>query len=330
MVHINKGRLHAFRKLSTSTLRNSDCHHDLRQQLLQSVGAPEQLCLSVAWDWIFKGVTSEGIKNEVSSVLECSRLNRKNNLQSLAIPETSLLFLAKENVAKYKAASTHEPESLIQCRPMSMSVVEGHSHGLEPSPMTVLSAILPFLQGVVSQHEEASGWTETGKPGERKRAKISIDKTPNSWRNPDTSPLDPYGIDDFVCKICDAELSNIYMHCNGCENLLSRDFNICIACHEEGHYGQDYEMLPYSTTIHTSALLHTGSMNGDSKSFPCRCQKGTLCLRCKYCTGCSCQCHRQFTLYYRFMRIKDELQLLTDVQTIVANSKNKGSAEPSF
>ena len=36
-----------------------------------------------------------------------------------------------------------------------------------------------------------------------------------------------YGDCGFVCKLCKEELSNVYMHCDGCEKLLNKDFNIC-------------------------------------------------------------------------------------------------------
>ena len=90
VVHINKGRLHAFRKLAPQALQETDCHYDLRNEVLQTKenGQQEDLCFSIAWDWMFKGVTSDGINREVSSILECSRLNREHELASLAIPET--------------------------------------------------------------------------------------------------------------------------------------------------------------------------------------------------------------------------------------------------
>ena len=316
-MHINKGRLHAFRKLSTSTLQNTDCHHDLRQQLRQSIGVSEQLCFSIAWDWMFKGVTSEGINREVSSVLECSRLNREHSLQSLAIPETALLFLAKENVAKYN--TTSNSKSLIQCRPTSVSVVESHSHGSEPDPMTVLSGILPSLQYVVQRHNSAvqmsSGWAQKRKTGDYKWAKVSIDAKPNTWQNPGTFSLDPYGAGDFFCKFCMEELSNIYMHCDGCEKLLSQDFNICSSCHEQGKYKIYYQMHPCSLKKF-SVLNHTGNME-QNRSARCPCKNGKPCTYCGYCTGCSCKCHQQFTLHYRFMGIDDELRLLGEAEKIV-------------
>jgi hypothetical protein len=90
LVHINKGRLHAFRKLSSSPLHEEDCHYSLRQAILPSLHGKDLTCVSVAWDWMFKGVTDEGINREVSSMLECARLNQKDDVQSLGIPEVAI------------------------------------------------------------------------------------------------------------------------------------------------------------------------------------------------------------------------------------------------
>ena len=319
MVHINKGRLHAFRKMSTSRLQNTDCHHDLRQQLQQSIGLSEQLCFSIAWDWMFKGVTSGGINREVSSVLECCRLNRDHSLQSLAIPETALLFLAKENVAKHNTTSQHDSKSLIQCRPTSVSVVESHSHGSEPRPMTVLSGILPSLQDVVQRHISAVLGEQESFRNATKRAKVTIEEKPDTWQNLATPCSDPYvESEDFFCKFCKGELSNIYMHCNGCETLLRQDYNICTSCHSK----KKYKRNPNSGTTACSSLLqHTGNMTGTSSSCS-GCIGGKKCTVCNFCTGCSCNCHQQFTLHYRFMHISDEEQLLKDVEKIVGVDDN--------
>ena len=65
-VHINKGRLHAFRKMTNELLPyavpaapSDDCHAFLRAHLkmpgtnetVVGPGKPEILCISVAWDW---------------------------------------------------------------------------------------------------------------------------------------------------------------------------------------------------------------------------------------------------------------------------------------
>ena len=320
MVHINKGRLHAFRKLSTSSLHDTDCHHDLRQNLQESIGSTEQLCFSIAWDWMFKGVTSEGINRELSSILECVQLNSAHSLQSLAIPETALLFLAKENVAKYNIMSKSDSASLIQGRSLS---TDGKT-GLEPDPMTVLRGILTSLQYVVHRHNSAVrmskewGWEREDK--QFKWAKVSVDEKPNTWQDPGTFSLDPYGSGDFFCKFCMEELSNIYMHCDGCEKLLNKDFNICSHCHREGKYKVSfYQMHPFSTK-RFSVLNHTGNMIQE-RAARCPCKNGKPCSNCDFCTGCSCKCHQQFTLHYRFLGIDDELQLLSDAERIVGADK---------
>ena len=57
-VHINKGRLHAFRKLSPTALPPNDCHRQLRLDTIASdnLGSMERLCVSVAWDWMVSSV----------------------------------------------------------------------------------------------------------------------------------------------------------------------------------------------------------------------------------------------------------------------------------
>lgn len=93
LVHINKGRLHAFRKLVPAALPSTDCHAKLRSNLLSDLDLDdprkypaEFRCLSVAWDWMYRGVTEEGINREAVATLECAILNRQRKLQSLAIP----------------------------------------------------------------------------------------------------------------------------------------------------------------------------------------------------------------------------------------------------
>ena len=50
-IHINKGRLHAFRKVT------SDANHALQQKQNAGIGMSTSIdiCVSVAWDWMYKG-----------------------------------------------------------------------------------------------------------------------------------------------------------------------------------------------------------------------------------------------------------------------------------
>ena len=328
MVHINKGRLHAFRKLSTSSLHEKDCHHDLRQNLQRTFGDKEQICLSIAWDWMFKGVTSDGINRELSGILECVRLNREHNLQSLAIPETALLFLAKENIAKFNAASKSEAASLTLIQGRSFPAESSRS---EPEPLTILRGILPSLKYVIRRHSAAvntsNNWLSRKDDKQYKWAKVTVDSKPNTWQDPGTFSLDPYGAGDFFCKFCMEELSNIYMHCDGCEKLLNKDFNICSNCHMEGKYKVSYYNHPFSTK-RQSVLNHTGNMENE-RSARCPCRNGKPCINCNFCTGCSCKCHQQFTLHFRFMGIEDELELLSESERIVGTNEITHADETS-
>jgi len=190
VVHINKGRLHAFRKLAPKVLHETDCHFELRTAILrakeeESLTIEEDICKSIAWDWMFKGVTSEGINREVSSILECSRLNRQHGLQSLAIPETALLFLAKENIAK------HEVESRTNIGDSSLFAIDDK---FVPDSTTVIRGILPSLEYVVTRHRSAVEFSEYWEK-ETKNVKDSwcvlIDTKPNTWQDPTKFPLDP-------------------------------------------------------------------------------------------------------------------------------------------
>lgn len=51
-VLINKGRLHAFRKMTLDPLPEKDCHARLRLSLIQEMNITRApLCISVAFDW---------------------------------------------------------------------------------------------------------------------------------------------------------------------------------------------------------------------------------------------------------------------------------------
>lgn len=192
VVHINKGRLHTFRKLSPTALFETDCHFELRNAILNSKDQPtEDICFSVAWDWMFKGVTDEGINREVSSIFECSRLNREHYLPSLAIPETSLLFLAKESIAKNRTEQERGTSNPL----FGMSIPPPKkTWSSEPEALTVLSGILPSLQYVVNRHSSAVKsselWENTPKVAED-FSRVSIDSKPNTWQDPGSFSLDP-------------------------------------------------------------------------------------------------------------------------------------------
>lgn len=108
-------------------------------------------------------MTSDGINREISSVLECAWLNRENYLQSLAIPETALVFLTKQCLAE-----------------LSVPGFSNRCGGFLPDTKTVLRGILPSLQYVVHRHSNAVKTAQCWKAEEGEKGKVNIDTKPNS------------------------------------------------------------------------------------------------------------------------------------------------------
>jgi len=306
LVHINKGRLHAFRKMSTSQLGEWDCHAEIRQKVIasQDIAGQEKLCVSVAWDWMYRGVTPEGINREVSTVLEASALNRKNGVTSLAIPELSLLQMAK--CVPAKALTSTKGISFLG----ALEKKKKKPSVYDSTKQEICKGIYPALCIVVGQHVRAVNVKESTsmERGER----LSIAKIPDTQENPQICPLDPYGNSDFQCKVCRKELSNIYFHCDGCEKLLSKDFNICRGCYLQDKFAVTVQMHPSNAKRHAT-LNHTGDLRFNRQS-RCVCKNGPQCKDCGFCLGCSCRCHTYFTVRTRLCSAANEEKLLQTVK----------------
>lgn len=242
---------------------------------------------------MYRGATEEGISREAVATLECAVLNRQNMLQSLAIPgtywkmlvyfivlctnhiisrfvtELAILLTARKLVPLESYEPLENPKRFDQVRPGKRRVYSVDlytnfiiSRLLQVGSVNdedvrkkkiVLRGILPALRHVASQQVDAFQKAEASqRPMD---ARVSIADRPNSWENPQIYPLDPYGNSDFFCKLCHKELSNVYMHCDGCEKLLSRDFNICVDCHEEGRYKTKIQVRSGNDMLLSSYVL---------------------------------------------------------------------------
>ena len=265
-VHINKGRLHAFRKMSCTKLPSHDCHYELRNKLIADENLTKDVtCVSIAWDWMYRGISVKGISEELKSTLDCAKKAKDNGRQSLAIPETALFRSAKNLISE--CCNEEDGFSLAStCIPVNET----------SKPLDVLTGIIPSLKKIVFQHTNAFNKIK----GETSH---TITNIPNSWENPDTFTLDPYGNGDFMCKICFCELSNVYMHCDGCEKLLNKDFNICTECFQNGKHLQNIQMHPQKNNRH-AILNHTGGFKHDRQA-RCPCKRGPQCSTCCYCLG---------------------------------------------
>lgn len=291
LIHINKGRLHAFRKMSTSKLREEDCHAQQRLRLIAEENIDgEEMCISVAWDWMYRGVSAAGINREMLTILEASILNRKNGVTSLAVPELSLLQMAKT------AASNPPNPRLSFVSRLSLPETAKQQRLYDASKREICKGILPCLCHMVDDHlgslataakASTGAASEAGvlKPGDTTKYKrgrrLSLAERTDCQENPMTCPLDPYGDSDFACKLCRKELSNVYYHCDGCELLLSKDFNICKECYTEKKYMVVVPMHPSNRNKHAT-LNHTGEHHSRS-------QFQTIVLL-SLTLGCVCGC----------------------------------------
>lgn len=110
---------------------------------------------------------------------------------------------------------------------------------------------------------------------------------------------------DYVCRLCKAELANLYFHCVGCEELLELDLNICPACFDDKRYFAEIRMHDKNEKPR-SDRNHTGQKDKLNRGKGCSCRQGT-CTKCKLCPQCSCKCHHKFKLHRRFFE-KERLE----------------------
>ena len=225
----------------------------------------EELCVSLAWDWIFRGVTPAGIHREICNVLECSALNRRQPKLSLAIPELSLLHLARAIQPDPETNRAREDDDdndcMIAFKEPCLDNGESRnplSKQFQPSSADICRGILQSFRYIVEQHINVMENAMRSKTtSQKQRDRVSIADRPNAHEDPMRFPVDPYGNGDFFCKLCFKELSNVYFHCDGCEKLLSKDFNICQECHAEGKYKIRVQMHNLNDKRH-STLNHVG------------------------------------------------------------------------
>ena len=189
-----------------------------------------------------------------------------------------------------------------------------HSNHLtsEPSPITALRGIQKSLKQVVEKHEAQYKHYITLYENSRRKKEdgVKIVKKPIAHENLDISAIDPFSHQGYFCKICHQELPNLFLHCIGCEEKLSMDFNICLDCHHGKLYHKLFIMDHFRDNLREGnrkncCINHTGDtskLKNYTKDCP-DCSLQEPCHCCSYCKGCSCQCHANFNLYYRFMNI---------------------------
>jgi hypothetical protein len=195
-----------------------------------------------------RGVTAGGINEEVSTVLEGTILNKKKLVRSLAIPELCLLQMA--TFVPGKAEEVPDEQSFLR----NFELENQKKWLYEPPIDIVCQGILPGLEFVVEKYQRCHCVANDSLVrGEQLNVALIGDKV----ENPEVALLDPYGSEDFDCKICRMELSNVYFHCDGCEVLLNKDFNICQDCYSQKKFMIFEQMNPLNPK-EQATVNHTG------------------------------------------------------------------------
>lgn len=201
----------------------------------------------------------------------------------------------------------------------------------------ILNGLLPSLSYVVSKDEK--WFTEC--PATKR------DK-PDSHMNLMTFPMNPYEDAGYYCTICHIELANTFLHCQGCENLLQFDFNVCVPCYEAKQHLQCIDVKPLLTKdadrFKNSACGHIAvacdervhvamtcrcCCHGTSKSKRLKGEKieGLRCIFCKQCRNCNCTCHTEFIVHRRFWDSSKLKALLASVEKLVGHGDVKHSPQ---
>jgi hypothetical protein len=295
MIHINKGRLHCFRKLSSEILDEADAHFDLREKLIKEtkVLGPwcDKLCVSIAWDWVFRGVSEIGVKTEVAHVLSRTRQNQQSRRRSLAQPELSLLRMAKFSTL---STSVYSKDSVYM--PLPGDLCRGLLAG---GLRTVVEAQLAILQNATKEKKEI----------------VMLASAPAA-KDGKYASIEPYG-NDFFCEFCSTELSNVYYQCDGCFTLLSMEYNLCHACYADEVHRRLKERPHLSTRNESCSSVN--HFIGEKEKCCCR-SKSASCLECKKCPWCVCGCHQKFTLICRFWDEQGCRSLLKIVERVASGN----------
>lgn len=242
------------------------------------------------------GSTAEGINREAATSIECGALCRDKNCKSLSIPETAILRLA----SRIPAAGRGDQQRMIIKR-----------SGLDDSQLRccwddISRGILPSLRHVVNRE-----WAVHRAPNAA--GKITVDE-PDSAIDPSSTPVDPFG-NDYFCRLCDSELANTYYHCEGCEQLLSKDFNTCLRCFTETKFLTNVKM-------NEGYVMHAKHNHVGNPRKKCECNE--MCTNvCPHCSrlSCCCSCHTRLTKHYRFFPPDDLLEILKKLEERVGENE---------
>lgn len=140
----------------------------------------------------YKGCTEKGISEEISSTLHCARLLRGHQLQSLAIPELSVLHTAIQLVAEYEQSNAPDDTK----RGILPFLVDNNGSRTDfGSVKEKLRGIAPAMEYIIDRHvrafKAAEQQLELQACEEGCRTTLDIAGLPDASENPESYALDP-------------------------------------------------------------------------------------------------------------------------------------------
>lgn len=219
---------------------------------------------------------------------------------SLAIPETAILAIAKQlpaNVIPDTSNAFVVPESNNEC---------------ELSYWNLARGILPSLQYVTERDSKALKWNH-----------VPVADLPDTYPNSSGISINPFS-NNYFCHICSHELANTYFHCQGCEKILLKNFNICIKCFQEDAYRVNMEMNPNKVQPIASHIHHFGTPQDRCSHVSTECSECSVCGKCALGT---CKCHQTFERRCRFYTVERQQAIVEHCVRVVEGNTIKYSVE---
>jgi len=138
----------------------------------------------------YKGCTEKGIHEEIVSTLQCARLLRGHQLQSLAIPELSAMHTAIQLVAEYEQSIAP-----VDVRRGILPFIDDRT---QPNPEAVkqkLKGMASAMEYIIDRHERAFKAAKQQLEFQASqtdcRTTVGIAALPDAAENPESYALDP-------------------------------------------------------------------------------------------------------------------------------------------
>jgi hypothetical protein len=285
LIHINKGRLHAFRKMSVRNLPEDDCHYQLRKDLIaEKEMQSEELCVSIAWDWMYRGKTPARIHREVMASLEASVLNRKAIRVSLGNPRLILLMMAKE------ALKSSSAEDVQTCRAILGPLKYLVATEIADMPGDSLVPDACLGDSIVNPYDD-----------DKFECKFCFVELANFY---------------LQCEGCRVLLDKEFNCCRRCFDLeMHLRCDVVAPMHSDPHLAIREDCFLNHFVPKRKSHVAKAHKNKE------HCRNGNLCVPwgigkdfgCGKCTLCECECHKKFILRARFFSKQQLATLLEDV-----------------